>query len=631
MNYIANKRFTNIVVGKGIVLVAAILIIGCALCLIRPIPVWALTEFNADANVSLKDDFNDAEGEYKIAENVSINLNIDDTKTIEEITLSEGSILTITGTSGNKLTVGVIGGNSEKGKLIIKSGTIEIKYSIKASNVEINDGNVRVNGTYSVRAIDANSLKITGGTIYASANKNNYHGIGLCVNYGNIEISGGTITAIGENYGIEVLNGNITISGGNVTSTGGLGGIIGDNVTIKGDNTVVKAKCTDLTYQYAGAITSVSYVQQQDYGTVSVDAPLKIINPNGGAVSRNGWFIAKAEGSGETAKDVVIMAPHSITVTNDGHGTGSATPASAIDGTEIILSATHDEGYVFDKWTSDDGITFADSTSANTTFNMINKIVTVKANFKPGTPAGECTITFDPNGGKGEMNPQTEEKGKTVKLRANDFTRSGYEFKNWNTKADGSGDKYDNKQSVKLEEDLTLYAQWKEKNEDKDDDDDHEDEPAPKKEVKYPDGFDELRILLRNAAASGKEVTVSWNKGASLPYDVMKILQDNPKVTLVFSCTYLGNAYSFTIPGKSVIANPAIQWYGPLYLYPLYGNAKAPASLQNTTAATGTYTVKSGDTLRGIAIKYNTTVKHLQDVNNIKDPDKIKTGMVLKY
>jgi len=92
------------------------------------------------------------------------------------------------------------------------------------------------------------------------------------------------------------------------------------------------------------------------------------------------------------------------------------------------------------------------------------------------TPVETCTITFEPNGGKGEMDPQVADKGETVKLKANDFTRSGYEFKNWNTKADGSGDKYDNKESIKLEKDLTLYAQWKEKHEDDDDDDDSHEE-----------------------------------------------------------------------------------------------------------------------------------------------------------
>lgn len=38
------------------------------------------------------------------------------------------------------------------------------------------------------------------------------------------------------------------------------------------------------------------------------------------------------------------------------------------------------------------------------------------------------------------------------------------------------------------------------------------------------------------------------------------------------------------------------------------------------------YTIKKGDTLNGIAKKYNTTVEKLVELNNIKDPDKIYAG-----
>ncbi|MGL4911520.1 MAG: LysM peptidoglycan-binding domain-containing protein, partial [Romboutsia sp.] len=42
-----------------------------------------------------------------------------------------------------------------------------------------------------------------------------------------------------------------------------------------------------------------------------------------------------------------------------------------------------------------------------------------------------------------------------------------------------------------------------------------------------------------------------------------------------------------------------------------------------------TYTVKSGDTLSKIAIKYNTTVANLVKLNNLKNPNLINVGQVL--
>ena len=43
-----------------------------------------------------------------------------------------------------------------------------------------------------------------------------------------------------------------------------------------------------------------------------------------------------------------------------------------------------------------------------------------------------------------------------------------------------------------------------------------------------------------------------------------------------------------------------------------------------------TYKVKRGDTLSGIAARFGTTVKVLVELNDIKDPSKLRVGQVLK-
>lgn len=57
--------------------------------------------------------------------------------------------------------------------------------------------------------------------------------------------------------------------------------------------------------------------------------------------------------------------------------------------------------------------------------------------------------------------------------------------------------------------------------------------------------------------------------------------------------------------------------------------APAPAQIP-APAATGTYTVRSGDTLSGIAAKYGTTYQELARINGIPNPDSIQAGQVLK-
>ena len=77
----------------------------------------------------------------------------------------------------------------------------------------------------------------------------------------------------------------------------------------------------------------------------------------------------------------------------------------------------------------------------------------------------ELTVTFEANGSaeypvEGTMAPQTVTAKTDAALNANGFTRKGYNFLNWNTAADGTGDSYADGATVNLTENTTLYAQW---------------------------------------------------------------------------------------------------------------------------------------------------------------------------
>ena len=82
-----------------------------------------------------------------------------------------------------------------------------------------------------------------------------------------------------------------------------------------------------------------------------------------------------------------------------------------------------------------------------------------------GEEPAELTVTFEANGSaeypvEGTMAPQTVTAKKDTALNANTFTREGYNFLNWNTAADGTGDSYADGATVNLTENTTLYAQW---------------------------------------------------------------------------------------------------------------------------------------------------------------------------
>ena len=79
--------------------------------------------------------------------------------------------------------------------------------------------------------------------------------------------------------------------------------------------------------------------------------------------------------------------------------------------------------------------------------------------------ANTYTVKFNANGGSGTMENESFTYDTARALTANAFTRTGYTFAGWNTKADGTGTSYANKQSVSNLSatngaTVNLYAQW---------------------------------------------------------------------------------------------------------------------------------------------------------------------------
>lgn len=75
----------------------------------------------------------------------------------------------------------------------------------------------------------------------------------------------------------------------------------------------------------------------------------------------------------------------------------------------------------------------------------------------------EYKLSFSANGGTGEMESITKEENEKINLPAVKFSRTGFEFLNWNTVADGSGTSYADGAEFTFNTDTMLHAQWKEK------------------------------------------------------------------------------------------------------------------------------------------------------------------------
>ena len=145
-----------------------------------------------------------------------------------------------------------------------------------------------------------------------------------------------------------------------------------------------------------------------------------------------------------------------IAITFDPNGgAGSMEPMSVNPGVNNILSSNTftREGYTFTGWnTKADGKGTGYADGATVKFDVDT---TLYAQWTQNP-----VITFDANGGEGNMGAQTVNPGVSAALLANTFTRADYDFAGWNTKADGTGTAYADKTTIAVSANTTLYAQW---------------------------------------------------------------------------------------------------------------------------------------------------------------------------
>ena len=193
---------------------------------------------------------------------------------------------------------------------------------------------------------------------------------------------------------------------------------------------------------------SVAYAPGKAYNRSNNDLVDAKMNVNGSVTAIGAIYTTKGGAnicsSNGTGKYIQQGAPGTATATYQYNANGNSAVTIPITAAKL-----HN---------ADGTYTETSSASAGDVINYVNGVW-------GGEAPTELTVTFEANGSEeypaeGTMAPQSVTAKKDTALNANTFTREGYNFLNWNTAADGTGDSYADGATVNLTENTTLYAQW---------------------------------------------------------------------------------------------------------------------------------------------------------------------------
>lgn len=218
---------------------------------------------------------------------------------------------------------------------------------------------------------------------------------------------------------------------------------------------------------------------EQNPNTYTIESSdFTLVNPTRTGYTFTGW-----EGTDLTEKTIEVTVttghwgnrsytatwepnPYKVKfVANGGEGTMEDQDFLFDTAQNLTANAFTRTGYFYANWNSKadgTGTAYEDKQEVKNLASKRDKVVKLYAQWTPIT----YSVTFNANNGEGEMAGMTFTYDEAQTLTASAFTRTGYTFDGWNTKADGSGNAYTDKQSVKnlsatQDATVTLYAQWK--------------------------------------------------------------------------------------------------------------------------------------------------------------------------
>lgn len=332
---------------------------------------------------------------------------------------------------------------------------------------------------------------------------------------------------------------------GGITATGGTVGIYGGKISsgdyaanLSGSATLILSGSPALFGNVAGIYLQDSAKIDPDGLDESVSISVGMKNPGiftaGGKAnyidnftSANGNYDVIATADGQ------LMLSSGYIVQFDVNGGSGTVPDQIVPNgghAQVPDTAPTRTGYTLDGWYTEP--------IAGTKWNFDSNVVTENRTLYAHWTANQYTVTFDKNAddAEGTMPAQTFTYDQSQNLTQNAFTRPGYTFAGWNTKANGSGTPYADQAEVKNlsatdGSSITLYAQWT------------LDTPAVTLEASQAGvTYGETITLTAQAdhAASGLQYEYAWYKGETL-------LSGETRKTLTLSDVADSGSYSVQV------------------------------------------------------------------------------------
>ena len=439
----------------------------------------------------------------------------------------------------------------DSAKALTSNGFSRTGYTFAGWNTQANGSGTAYTNGQSVKNLTASNGATV--TLYAQWKVNNYI-LTFNPNGGSVSPTSKSV-AYGSQYGTlpTPTRTGYTFTGWFTAASGGTK--VSTTTTMGAGNATIYAQWTPtnytITYNLNGGTNPSGVATSYNITSSTITLP----TPSRNGYSFGGWYTSSSLSgtavtsiaTGSTGNKVFYAkwtpVNYSISYNLNG-GSVSGNPSSYnIETATFTLKNPTRTGYTFTGWTGSNGTTAQTSVS-------IAKGSTGNKSYTANWRANTYTVAYNANGGSGTTASSSHTYGVAKTLTANAFTRTGYTFKGWNTKADGSGTSYTNSQSVSNLTStngatVTLYAQWTANT------------YTYNIVYKSSTGKSLGTSTVAGTFGSSKSVSAPAKTGYTTPSAQTVVFDSTSAKTITFTYPVVNYTISYNLNGGSVSGNPS--------------------------------------------------------------------------